>query len=87
MSCGTLGRWALDPVDGTKGFLRGGQYAIALALMVDGEVQLGVLGCPNLPVEPEASGPDDPMGVMMSAVRGQGTVLVYISPPLLFISL
>ena len=23
--------WTLDPVDGTKGFLRGGQYAVALA--------------------------------------------------------
>lgn len=40
--------WTLDPVDGTKGFLRGGQYAISLALIEDGNVQLGVLGCPNL---------------------------------------
>ena len=41
--------WALDPIDGTKEFLRGGPYAIALALIVDGEVKLGVLGCPDLP--------------------------------------
>ncbi len=41
--------WTLDPIDGTKGFLRGDQYAIALALVEDGEVVLGVLGCPNLP--------------------------------------
>jgi HAL2 family 3'(2'),5'-bisphosphate nucleotidase len=40
--------WTLDPVDGTKGFLRGEQYAVALALIVDGAVQIGVLGCPNL---------------------------------------
>ncbi|MDQ1353203.1 MAG: 3(2),5-bisphosphate nucleotidase [Acidobacteriota bacterium] len=40
--------WALDPIDGTKGFLRGEQFAIALALIVNGEVQLGILGCPNL---------------------------------------
>ena len=46
---GPTGRWwTLDPVDGTKGFLRGGQYAIALALVEDGDVRLGVLGCPNL---------------------------------------
>ena len=33
---GTTGRfWTLDPIDGTKGFLRGDQYAVALAL-VDG---------------------------------------------------
>ena len=41
--------WTLDPIDGTKGFLRGDQYAIALALIEHGEVVLGVLGCPNLP--------------------------------------
>ena len=51
--CGSVGGatgrwWTLDPVDGTKGFLRGGQYAIALALVHQGEVVLGVLGCPNL---------------------------------------
>jgi HAL2 family 3'(2'),5'-bisphosphate nucleotidase len=42
-------RWTVDPVDGTKGFLRNQQYAVALALLEDGEVSLGVLGCPNLP--------------------------------------
>jgi 3'(2'), 5'-bisphosphate nucleotidase len=47
---GPTGRhWALDPIDGTKGFLRGEQYAVALALIEDGAVVLGVLGCPNLP--------------------------------------
>lgn len=41
--------WTLDPIDGTKGFLRGEQYAIALGLIEGGEVTLGILGCPNLP--------------------------------------
>jgi 3'(2'), 5'-bisphosphate nucleotidase len=40
--------WTLDPVDGTKGFLRGGQYVVALALIVGGQVQIGILGCPEL---------------------------------------
>lgn len=40
--------WTLDPIDGTKGFLRGDHYAVALGLIEDGEVTLGVLGCPNL---------------------------------------
>ena len=40
--------WTLDPIDGTRGFLAGRQYAIALALIADGEVVLGVLGCPEL---------------------------------------
>src|SRR4030042_2925099 len=30
--------WALDPIDGTKGFLRGDKYAIALALIEKGIV-------------------------------------------------
>jgi 3'(2'), 5'-bisphosphate nucleotidase len=41
--------WTLDPIDGTKGFLRREQYAVALGLIEDGHVVLGVLGCPNLP--------------------------------------
>lgn len=46
-----LGFWTLDPIDGTSGFLRGGQYAVCLALIVDGVVKVGVLGCPNLPIK------------------------------------
>ena len=41
--------WVLDPVDGTKGFVRKEQYAIALALVERGRILLGVLACPNLP--------------------------------------
>lgn len=41
--------WVLDPVDGTLGFVRGDQYAIALAMMEDGDLKLGVMGCPNMP--------------------------------------
>lgn len=62
--------WTLDPVDGTKGYIRGEQYAIALALIENGKVTLGVLGCPNL----DASG--DPAingaGVLLLAKRGEG---------------
>ena len=46
------GMWTLDPIDGTKGFLRGGQYAVCLALLIDARVELGVIGCPNLPSIP-----------------------------------
>lgn len=62
--------WVLDPIDGTKGYLRGGQYAVALALIVDGTVQLGVLGCPNLGAGcvPDSNG----AGVLVVAVRGEG---------------
>ncbi|XP_076942755.1 3',5'-bisphosphate nucleotidase AHL-like [Bidens hawaiensis] len=51
---GPTGRfWVLDPVDGTLGFVRGDQYAIALALVENGQVVLGVLGCPNYPMNKE----------------------------------
>jgi HAL2 family 3'(2'),5'-bisphosphate nucleotidase len=54
-SGGNQGRvWVLDPVDGTKGFLRNQQFCIALALLVDGLAELGVLGCPNLSAIHEA---------------------------------
>lgn len=41
--------WVLDPIDGTKGFLRNDQYAVALALIESGQVQWGFLACPALP--------------------------------------
>lgn len=45
---GKKGRfWTLDPIDGTKGYLRGGQYAVALALIENGQPILGVMGCPR----------------------------------------
>lgn len=67
---GTGRHWTLDPIDGTKGFLRNEQYAVALALIEDGEVVLGVLGCPNLPVSRNVS--DVEMGCLFVAVRGEG---------------
>ncbi len=62
--------WTLDPIDGTKGFLRNDQYAVALALVENGVLQVGVLGCPNLPRDPAR--PDAGRGVLFAAVRGGG---------------
>jgi 3'-phosphoadenosine 5'-phosphosulfate (PAPS) 3'-phosphatase len=44
--------WCLDPIDGTKGFLRGGQYCVALAFLEVGIPTIGILACPNLPPSP-----------------------------------
>ncbi len=63
--------WTLDPIDGTKGFLRKDQYAIALALIVDGEVKLGVLGCPDLPQK--LDDPQSKRGCLFVAGRGAGS--------------
>lgn len=47
-----MGRhWVLDPIDGTRGFVGMRQYAVCLGMLQDGEVALGVLGCPNLPMD------------------------------------
>jgi len=65
--------WTLDPIDGTKGFLRGGQYAVSLALIENGEVTLGVLGCPNLGADFErAFDSPAPEGSLFHARRGEG---------------
>ena len=63
--------WTLDPIDGTKGFLRGDQYAIALALIENGLVQIGVMACPNLYVDKDR--PDGKRGCLFFAVRGKGS--------------
>lgn len=63
--------WVLDPIDGTKGFLRREQYAVCLGLVQDGEVLVAVLGCPNLPVDPGR--PDGERGCLFVAVHGQGS--------------
>ena len=63
--------WTLDPIDGTKGFLRGDQYAVALALIVDGAVQVAAVACPNLTLRAYPG----TKGVIAMAVRGQGTTL------------
>jgi 3'(2'), 5'-bisphosphate nucleotidase len=74
---GAKGRiWTIDPIDGTSGFLRGGQYAVCLGLLVDGDVKVGVLGCPNLPIDDAApltagigeNQTDEGHGVLFSAV-------------------
>lgn len=60
--------WLLDPIDGTAGFLRHDQYAIALALVEVGLVQWGFLSCPALPVGEER-------GAVFVAQRGGGTTI------------
>lgn len=74
--------WTLDPVDGTKGFLRGGQYAVSLALIEHGEVVLGVLGCPNLGTDlARPFDRPDPAGIVFMAERGDGAWSVPAATP------
>jgi len=77
--------WTLDPIDGTKGFLRGNQYAIAFALVVDGEVRVGVLGCPRLndAHQPSFGGP----GSLVIAAKNQGAWTTSLAAPGSFMQL
>jgi histidinol-phosphatase len=71
-------RWVIDPIDGTKSFVRGLPFsATLLALEVDGEPLLGVVHAPLLgpgmpfvgpPARAEKAGP----GLTWWAVSGQG---------------
>jgi 3'(2'), 5'-bisphosphate nucleotidase len=68
--------WTLDPVDGTQGFVRGDQYVVALALIVGGRVQIGLLGCPKLSLSDE---PGDDCGAIACAVRNRGAFRVSLA--------
>lgn len=77
---GDKGRfWCMDPVDGTKQFLRGQQYAVSLSLIEDGREVVGVLGCPNVSADmtriSEENVDKTGFGIMLTAVRGRGATL------------
>lgn len=55
-------QWVIDPIDGTRGYLRGQQYCVCLALLRDGQPLLGVAGCPRL----------GERGWLVAALRGHG---------------
>jgi 3'(2'), 5'-bisphosphate nucleotidase len=63
--------WTLDPIDGTKGFLRGEQYAIAFALIEGRVVKFGLMACPNLYLDKDQ--PQGKRGCLFLAMRGKGS--------------
>ncbi|KAF9886139.1 myo-inositol transporter [Aspergillus nanangensis] len=77
--------WFLDPIDGTASYIQNSQYAVSIALVTNGEQQVGVVGFPNLPYIPStSSSPSSPIveettidptgfGTLLSAIKGQGT--------------
>lgn len=73
------GFFTLDPVDGTKGFLRGEQYCVCLAYIRQGVVELGVLGCPNLASSGDLSS-ISPTGSTYWAIRGDGAMMAFDPP-------
>lgn len=67
-------RWAIDPIDGTKGFIRRQQYAVAIGLLHENVPLAAVLVCPNLEVDHDQT--DGAKGVILAAARGEGAVQV-----------
>ncbi|KAL8460277.1 hypothetical protein ACS0TY_031990 [Phlomoides rotata] len=70
--------WILDPIDGTRGFVKGSGalYVVGLSLVVEGEIVLGVMGCPNWQDDTEIQGNDDIVarsGIIMISHIGCGT--------------
>ncbi|MFN0011971.1 MAG: inositol monophosphatase family protein [Phycisphaerales bacterium] len=62
--------WTLDPIDGTKGFIRGHQYSVCLALVENGRVLLAALACPNLSADFDRPFEDpDPRGTVYLATE------------------
>lgn len=62
--------WSIDPIDGTKGFLRRAQYAVAIGLLQGSTPVGGTLVCPSLPYD--LNDDNSPVGVLISA-SGPGT--------------
>ena len=62
--------WVIDPIDGTKGFLRRDQFAVAVGLLRAGRPVAGVLACPHLPVD--EGDPAGPRGVLFWGGEGLG---------------
>jgi 3'(2'), 5'-bisphosphate nucleotidase len=61
--------WILDPIDGTKGYLAGRYYAIALGFFVDGRPLFGAMAVPHA-----AKGRDLAInGSLAFAAAGEGT--------------
>ena len=62
-----------------RSFLRGDQYATALALLDEGKVVLGVLACPNLPLASIGGqvqhSSHNQVGCLFSAKIGEGTYM------------
>jgi len=80
-----VGFWLLDPIDGTKGFLHGRQYAVCLALLVDTRVELGIIGSPNLPTEPSpfpqnstATDGNDDDGEQQQGAQDRGALFIAV---------
>lgn len=57
--------WTIDPIDGTKGYIRNDQYAICLAFVHEEKVLFGALACPAFQ-----------QGIIQYAISGKGAFVI-----------
>jgi len=78
---GAPGYWVLDPIDGTKGYMRGGQYAVGLAFVKDGAPLFCAIACPSLPHPAwRVGGGGGGVGTLFTAVAGGGAFMEPLEP-------
>lgn len=63
--------WAIDPLDGTKGYIHNRQFSVAIALIENKTIKVGVLGCPKL-YKLNSEKYSDKGGYLFFAERGKG---------------
>jgi len=66
--------WAIDPLDGTKGFIHNRQFSVAIALIENNNIKVGVLGCPKL-YKLNSEKYSDREGYLFFAERGKGAFI------------
>lgn len=59
--------WTVDPIDGTKGYVRGNQFSICVALVEGAQPVLSVISCPSM-----VSAVDGAVGCLFVGVQGSG---------------
>lgn len=58
--------WVIDPIDGTKEWIKGGEYCVAIACLDQGQIVLSLLICPEWALFPSHK------GTMFIAQKNQG---------------
>jgi len=74
--------WAIDPLDGTKGYIADRQYSVAIALIENQKVIVGVLACPKM-YKLISKKYNDRKGYVFFAEKGKGAFVKALSSKLI----
>jgi 3'(2'), 5'-bisphosphate nucleotidase len=74
--------YTIDPIDGTKGFAAGRQFAVCLARIDSGRCTLAALACPNLsPSNADPLDPPAPVGTLFAATDASHVLTARMTEP------